>query len=370
MKINIGTNIKRLRAERGVTQEQLAEAMNVTCAAVSKWERSDSYPDITLLQPLAYYFGVTLDELMGYDRERVSAQIDDEIAAYWEQVLKRTKEGAEAARKIITDAYREYPNDYTVMSCYMWFVAGDAADNDPAVLIAHKDEFLAICDKILDGCADDEIRLGAWNMRAKLLWAEGKTDEALEIYRTKFTNWFSTCGQKCEQLFAKDTDEYYYWVRRNMYELFSFAADKLGRVVFFDKNLTLEEKTGKSLLCGEALLDAYERTGEDAFLIIAQAFLGRMENDLCYRGGTSRDVAAVMDANLRALELLTDRLRGNDAMLDNVFAQNSFWTDADGGLAQYLASCRRNASEGRRAELLSDPDYARVLEKYRTDINV
>ena len=69
MKMTIGTNIKRLRAAKEITQEQLSVAMNVTCAAVSKWERGETYPDITLLQPLAYYFGVTLDELMGYDQE-------------------------------------------------------------------------------------------------------------------------------------------------------------------------------------------------------------------------------------------------------------------------------------------------------------
>ena len=44
--------------------------MNVTCAAVSKWERGETYPDITLLQPLAYFFEVTLDELMGYDQKK------------------------------------------------------------------------------------------------------------------------------------------------------------------------------------------------------------------------------------------------------------------------------------------------------------
>lgn len=49
----------------------------------------------------------------------------------------------------------------------MWNIAGDAADNDPAVLIAHKDELLGICDKIIDGCTDENIRLGTWNMRAK-----------------------------------------------------------------------------------------------------------------------------------------------------------------------------------------------------------
>ena len=72
MKMTIGTNIKRLRAAKEITQEQLSVAMNVTCAAVSKWERGETYPDITLLQPLAYYFGVTLDELIsGEDKEKI-----------------------------------------------------------------------------------------------------------------------------------------------------------------------------------------------------------------------------------------------------------------------------------------------------------
>ena len=39
MRITIGANIRRLRTEKGITQEQLSDAMNVTCAAVSKWER-------------------------------------------------------------------------------------------------------------------------------------------------------------------------------------------------------------------------------------------------------------------------------------------------------------------------------------------
>ena len=76
MEINIGANVKRLRTEKNVTQEQLAEAMNVTPAAVSKWERGDSFPDITILQPLAFYFDVSLDELVGYNKEKVNEQIE------------------------------------------------------------------------------------------------------------------------------------------------------------------------------------------------------------------------------------------------------------------------------------------------------
>ena len=63
MELKVGSNIKRLRIAKNITQEQLSVAMNVTGAAVSKWERGETYPDITLLQPLAYFFGVTLDEI-------------------------------------------------------------------------------------------------------------------------------------------------------------------------------------------------------------------------------------------------------------------------------------------------------------------
>jgi len=66
MEITIGENIKRLRRERGMTQEQLAEKLNITNAAVSKWERGDSLPDITMLFPIADYFGISVDELMGH----------------------------------------------------------------------------------------------------------------------------------------------------------------------------------------------------------------------------------------------------------------------------------------------------------------
>ena len=210
MEMTIGANIKRLRTAKNITQEQLSVAMNVTCAAVSKWERGETYPDITLLQPLAYYFGVTLDELMGYDQEKVQAEIDDAIALY----MKHFKSDYKKAREIIVKAYRDYPDNYRIMHYYMWNIGQDMADNDPAVLIAHKDEFLAICEKILEGCKEEALRLGAWNMRAKILHAEGKTEEALEIYKTKFADWYSTSEQKTEQLFSKDTSEYYFYVKK------------------------------------------------------------------------------------------------------------------------------------------------------------
>lgn len=360
MEMNIGTNIKRLRTAKSITQEQLAEAMNVTCAAVSKWERSETYPDITLLQPLAYFFGVTLDELMGYDEEKIRAEIDEVIALY----RQHWKSDYDKAREIIVKAHHDYPNDYLIMHYYMWNIGGDMADNDPAVLIEHKEEFLAICEKILAGCTDENLRHGAWNMRAKILHAEGKTDEALAIYRAKFPDWYSTWGQKTEQLFAKDTDEYYFHVQRNMYELADFAADKLGRTVFFNPNLSMQEKTDHALLCGKHLLNAYEETKEPFFLMLAQSFLGRMENDLNFRGGTDEQIIALMEQNLDATKKIQD-LRADNPALDHAF--DRFFEPARTDFFRFVLDYHINASGGRRAELLQNPDYRAVLEKYRTN---
>ncbi len=356
MQITIGANIKRLRTAKNITQEQLSVAMNVSCAAVSKWERGETYPDITLLQPLAYFFEVTLDELMGYDQEKIQAEIDQTIALY------RKHWNDEKGTEIITKAYHDYPNDYWIMHYYMWNVAGDLADNDPAVLIRHKDEFLSICARILEGCTEDRLRLGAWNMRAKILHAQGKTDAALEIYKTKFTDWFTTGQQKTEQLFAKDTGEYYYHVRKNMFELADFAADKLGRSVFFDPASSMDEKAERALLYGDLMLAAHERSGEAFFLLIASSFLGRMENDMAYRGGTDEQIVALMDKYLYAMKRIESLRRENDA-LNGAFER--YGEATRGNLLKSNLDFRANATGGRRAELLENPEYRSVLDQYK-----
>lgn len=63
------------RKELGYTQEQIATYMGVSRAAVSKWEKGQSYPDITLLPKLATYFNLSIDTLLGYEPQLTEAQI-------------------------------------------------------------------------------------------------------------------------------------------------------------------------------------------------------------------------------------------------------------------------------------------------------
>ena len=64
MEMNIGTKIVFYRKAKGFTQEELAERLNVSPQAVSKWENGVACPDIALLAPLAALFGTTTDDLL------------------------------------------------------------------------------------------------------------------------------------------------------------------------------------------------------------------------------------------------------------------------------------------------------------------
>ena len=66
--INIAKNIIALRKNKGITQEQLAEALNISAQAVSKWETGACQPDTLTLPLIAEYFNVSIDYLYyGYE---------------------------------------------------------------------------------------------------------------------------------------------------------------------------------------------------------------------------------------------------------------------------------------------------------------
>lgn len=75
--MNIGIQIRNLRNEKHMTQEELAAKLGVSAQAVSKWETGMSLPDITLLPQLAAYFGVAIDELFDFPAEEEFKRIEN-----------------------------------------------------------------------------------------------------------------------------------------------------------------------------------------------------------------------------------------------------------------------------------------------------
>ena len=77
--MEMGKEIRRLRNERGLTQEALAAALNVTAQTVSKWECGNSIPDVQLLPEIAIYFGVSIDQLFAMSPEQQMERIENHI---------------------------------------------------------------------------------------------------------------------------------------------------------------------------------------------------------------------------------------------------------------------------------------------------
>ena len=98
-KEKFGEFVSKLRKEQGMTQKELAEKLFVSDKAVSKWERGQSLPDITMLNPLADALGVTAAELLNCGKiegEKVDASQVDELV---EKAIELNKEPDISKRK-------------------------------------------------------------------------------------------------------------------------------------------------------------------------------------------------------------------------------------------------------------------------------
>ena len=99
---NMSTMIASLRKAKGMTQAELADRLNVTDKAVSKWERGLSCPDIALLPKLAEIFGVSVDELMQVRETAVPAKKPTDIPALIRVILKGVAAALGIAVTVIT----------------------------------------------------------------------------------------------------------------------------------------------------------------------------------------------------------------------------------------------------------------------------
>lgn len=78
MSLSLGKKISELRKEKGITQEELADKLGVSPQAVSKWENDLSCPDIMSLPDIADIFGITIDELFGKTKQKLTLQLSDQ----------------------------------------------------------------------------------------------------------------------------------------------------------------------------------------------------------------------------------------------------------------------------------------------------
>jgi len=170
--ITLGENMREFRKKKNNTQEELAEFLGITMQAVSKWERGEGLPDITLLPAIASFYNVTIDELMGFGTLKKEQRIQEIL----EDFKHSQKSGsAEEMLRLMRGAVKEFPNEHRIIVKLIWTLSnsGDQSFND---------EIIVLVEKILNECTDSEIRNEAIGLLSITLGKFPESDEKAREY--------------------------------------------------------------------------------------------------------------------------------------------------------------------------------------------
>ena len=183
--INIGRTIARERRRKGVTQEALAAHLDVSKAAVSKWELSQSLPDVSLLPRIAAYFSLSLDELFDWRDELTQ----EESAALYAEVYALGEKDLAAAHGRLRELAAEHYSDVNLLlmlaSLLTVWAAGMATPFTPAGekdgaadAGALTDEALALLDRVLEVATAPSTHYLAQQQKATTLFQAERHEEA------------------------------------------------------------------------------------------------------------------------------------------------------------------------------------------------
>ncbi|MBR5312194.1 MAG: helix-turn-helix transcriptional regulator [Clostridia bacterium] len=202
MQIKLSEQMRELRRKRGSTQDELAQALGVTPQAVSRWENGICYPDMELLPAMANYFGVSIDELFGYQTER--SQRIDELAERIRSMncLNNGKDVCMTeCLQLARESAAEFPGNQTLMLClasvlynagyvrYGEYHCTDADGYDVYAVEHHRTydewkEAIALYEKLLETLPDGSMRQQAVRELIQLYANTGEYDKGAAVAGT------------------------------------------------------------------------------------------------------------------------------------------------------------------------------------------
>ncbi len=175
MILMIGEKIRKLRRDRNLTQEEVAQHLGISFQSVSKWERGDGYPDITLLPALANYFGVTADELLGMDEIAAQGKYE-EINRAWEENRRAGLHGENVS--LMKEALKTFPNDALLL--VQLSASLERMDGTEEERKERLKESAAVQEQILRYGEDSEVRGAVMFNICHTYWKLGEKDKAIE----------------------------------------------------------------------------------------------------------------------------------------------------------------------------------------------
>lgn len=151
MTIYFSESLRKLRHSQSLTQERLADFLGVSFQTISKWERGETYPDITMLPSIAQFFKVSIDELLGVNK----AEEEEGLKRLLEEHDNLTDEKLISVH--IKALKEKYPADFRVQLRWMGYLIFYDWDN----LEKNTAEIMSVYNHIQNKCTDDSVRICA-----------------------------------------------------------------------------------------------------------------------------------------------------------------------------------------------------------------
>lgn len=186
MELIIGEKLKKMRRERDLTQEEVASQLGISFQAISKWERGDGYPDITMLPSLANYFGITVDELIGMNEIAAQERLD-KINAEWAENRKVGLHNENV--ELMKDALKTYPNNALLL--VQLSSSLERLDGTNGEKREYLRESIDVQEQILKYSDDSELRGAVLFNISDAYYRYGDYEKA-EEYARKLPNFYKT----------------------------------------------------------------------------------------------------------------------------------------------------------------------------------
>lgn len=178
MRMKVGTKIKELRKARNISQDVLAQYLNVSFQAVSKWESGVTLPDLELIPAIAAFFDVSTDELLDYNR----LEAEQKIEKICEDAFQFRKTSPPKAETILRKGLKQFPGNEILLNNLLYVIRTPERSK----------EVISLCTALAQSAKQEDVRLDALRILAETYHETNQQDlvaptleKIPEIYFTK-----------------------------------------------------------------------------------------------------------------------------------------------------------------------------------------
>lgn len=176
--MSIGEKIKNLRKSKNMTQEDLAELLNVTISAVSQWEIGKTMPDIMFISHICNIFDISADELLDIDVTKKKSEIQNirlEASKYY------TRGFVEEGKALLEKGMNKFPNSYGLMCDYMHVLEMERRELPKESTQEISNTIIWLGEKIVAESDEYDVRASAIQKLCIVYSDLGKEERAIEL---------------------------------------------------------------------------------------------------------------------------------------------------------------------------------------------